>query len=196
MGWGCSSVSGLLDAPGPGFNPQAVGGARGTDTQHTAGVLSLFSFSSLRFSLKTQFYFQLSPYFISLFGRKNAVFGGTAEQDSKGQGERPSRTSRRHSSRWGCRFSPHGPHFRWDPPPQSCSGQAEGRLASLPGLVSTCDHGMQKKRYALTSKAEFLSSCVSPTPHSPKQSHLLCHSKESRWGPQASSERAACLKEN
>lgn len=102
-------MSGLLDAPGPGFNPQAVGGARGTDTQHTAGVLSLFSFSSLRFSLKTQFYFQLSPYFISLFGRKNAVFGGTAEQDSKGQGERPSRTSRRHSSRWGCRFSPPWP---------------------------------------------------------------------------------------
>lgn len=87
MGWGCSSVSGCLDAPGLGFNPQAIGGARGTDTRHTAGMLSLLSFSSLRFSLKTQFYFQLNPYFISLLGRENAVFGRTAEQDSKGQGE-------------------------------------------------------------------------------------------------------------
>lgn len=143
-----------------------------------------------------QFYFQLSPYFISLFGRgvkrENTVPGGTADQDSDGQGEWPSWTSCVHM---GPEAQPKARLQAFpmaltsgDPPPQRGSGQTEGSLASLPYLVSTCHYEMQKKEICLTPRTESPSSSDSYTLHSPQQSHLLSHSKVSRWGPRHSSE--------
>lgn len=91
------------------------------------------------------------------------------------------------SSRRGCRLPPR-------PSLPVASSALDRQTGFITRLISTCDHEAQRKELYPDFKGRVPEQLCLCHPTLTQQSHLLCHCKASRQGPQHWSQRAACLK--